>query len=521
MDATETYAHFALENDTGGTYRRWAFISAGGKAFVQYADDTGWYYPQDLINPVKTNTWYVAILRADDINGFSIDMHERDNPSVSGTYTRPMPTGLSWRFHHWIWRNTSYLANYVERKVNGGTTVYVGNLFEKNTTTGEVTKYYYAEGRRIAMRKGTGSPSYLLSDHLGGTVGVVDANGSLKDGYYFAYGGQRNSAANSVTDKLFTGQQLDQTGLYFYGTRFYDPVLGRFLSPDSMVPAPGNPQALNRYAYTLNNPLKYNDPDGHWVHILAGAAAGAAIAYGVQVVGNVHDNGLSVQAFTNVDVRTIGAGAVAGAVGAATLGLGTAAIAGAELTGSAATAATGATLAGSGVAAGQASRAVMGEQLGRPEDMALDAASAVVGGVAGEAVLGRVASAASKAGMRYGPTNPGPLDEIVANSFRSSSYTERVLSKATTMYRVISDDGNPAGSYWTTVKPAGPLQATIDLALDPAFGNSATRVIEARIPAGTTIYEGFAGEISKNTYYLQGGGTQVYIPQVDPAWIVQ
>ncbi|MCL5264647.1 MAG: hypothetical protein M1343_05560 [Chloroflexi bacterium] len=316
VDATETYAHFALENDTGGTYRRWAFISAGGKAFVQYADDTGWYYPQDLINPVKTNTWYVAILRADDINGFKIDVHERDNPSVVGTYTRPMPTGLSWRFHHWIWRNTSYIANYVERKVNGGTTVYVGNLFEKNTSTGEVTKYYYAEGRRIAMRKvGGANPglSYLLSDHLGGTVGVVDANGSLKDGYYFAYGGSRLGGGGMPTDRLFTGQTLDGDGLYQVGSRHYDPAIGRFLQPDPMgqlklndsapflpltvsysdpglaiglgqwnrgqrsLAAPLDPQLLNRYSYSRNNPETYYDPSGHFVWMIAGALIGGGV----------------------------------------------------------------------------------------------------------------------------------------------------------------------------------------------------------------------------------------------------
>jgi hypothetical protein len=43
----------------------------------------------------------------------------------------------------------------------------------------------------------------------------------------------------------------------------YSPALGRFLSPDTIVPAPGDPQSLNRYAYTLNNPLKYTDPTGH------------------------------------------------------------------------------------------------------------------------------------------------------------------------------------------------------------------------------------------------------------------
>jgi hypothetical protein len=48
-----------------------------------------------------------------------------------------------------------------------------------------------------------------------------------------------------------------------YGAQFYDPALGRFVSADSIVPEPGNPQALNRYAYVLNAPTKYVDPSGH------------------------------------------------------------------------------------------------------------------------------------------------------------------------------------------------------------------------------------------------------------------
>ena len=42
-------------------------------------------------------------------------------------------------------------------------------------------------------------------------------------------------------------------------------MVGRFIQPDSIVPQPGNPQSLNRYAYTLNNPVRYADPTGHWV----------------------------------------------------------------------------------------------------------------------------------------------------------------------------------------------------------------------------------------------------------------
>jgi RHS repeat-associated protein len=47
------------------------------------------------------------------------------------------------------------------------------------------------------------------------------------------------------------------------GARNYDPRIGRWLSADSIVPNPSNPQSLNRYSYVLNSPLKYIDPTGH------------------------------------------------------------------------------------------------------------------------------------------------------------------------------------------------------------------------------------------------------------------
>ncbi|MBU1751451.1 MAG: RHS repeat-associated core domain-containing protein, partial [Chloroflexi bacterium] len=53
------------------------------------------------------------------------------------------------------------------------------------------------------------------------------------------------------------------TGLLYYGARYYDPLLGRFVSADTVVPGAGNPQAFNRYSYVLNNPLRYVDPTGH------------------------------------------------------------------------------------------------------------------------------------------------------------------------------------------------------------------------------------------------------------------
>src|SRR6188474_1487363 len=74
----------------------------------------------------------------------------------------------------------------------------------------------------------------------------------------------RLTTGTIFTDKLFTGQrEMAGLGIYHYGARFYSPKLGRFLSPDTIVPGYANPQDLNRFSYVRNNPLKYTDPTGH------------------------------------------------------------------------------------------------------------------------------------------------------------------------------------------------------------------------------------------------------------------
>ncbi|HUV51760.1 MAG TPA: RHS repeat-associated core domain-containing protein [Dehalococcoidia bacterium] len=93
---------------------------------------------------------------------------------------------------------------------------------------------------------------------------VTDSSGA-QYGYtrYYPYGSTRDSGGSLDTDKKFTGQRADASGLYYYGARYYLPAMGRFISADTVVPNPYNPQSLNRYSYCLNNPLRYTDPTGH------------------------------------------------------------------------------------------------------------------------------------------------------------------------------------------------------------------------------------------------------------------
>jgi len=112
---------------------------------------------------------------------------------------------------------------------------------------------------------------YYHTDHLGSSNITTDRNGNVIQQYeYKAYGDKRflqdNAAGHPEYDPTYryTGQAFDDdTGLYYYGARYYDPELGRFTQADTMVPSAAIPQTLNRYAYCGNNPLKYVDPTGH------------------------------------------------------------------------------------------------------------------------------------------------------------------------------------------------------------------------------------------------------------------
>ncbi len=151
------------------------------------------------------------------------------------------------------------------KKVAGGqTTVYVGAHYEKNLTTGVVTKYYYLGSQRVAMRVG-GTLTWIHGDHLGSASLTTNASRAVVgEMRYYPYGETRWTTGTVGTDRRYTGQREEAgLGLYDYNARYYDPALGRFLQADTIVPDAANPQSLNRYSYVYNNPLRYVDPTGH------------------------------------------------------------------------------------------------------------------------------------------------------------------------------------------------------------------------------------------------------------------
>ncbi len=150
--------------------------------------------------------------------------------------------------------NTTFLP-----LVNGGGAVEAAASSQSTT----VTKYYFLGMQRVALQE-DGDFRYVHSDHLGSTAIETDLTGSVTaERRYFAFGGERASSGNLLTENQFTSQKLDGTGLYYYGARYYDPEIGQFISPDTIVPSAGEVFAYNRYMYTFGNPLNYVDPSGN------------------------------------------------------------------------------------------------------------------------------------------------------------------------------------------------------------------------------------------------------------------
>ncbi|MEM3434464.1 MAG: RHS repeat-associated core domain-containing protein [Candidatus Methanomethyliaceae archaeon] len=150
----------------------------------------------------------------------------------------------------------------VKKTIAGTTTTLIGNYYE--LAGGTAKKHYYAGDVRIAVREGD-TLYWLLTDHLGSTAVTTWSGGSRSaEVRYMPFGLERYEYGSQKTDYRFTGQRIeDSLDLYFYNARWYDPVIGRFIQPDTIVPNPGNPQNLNRYSYVLNNPPRYTDPTGH------------------------------------------------------------------------------------------------------------------------------------------------------------------------------------------------------------------------------------------------------------------
>ena len=160
-----------------------------------------------------------------------------------------------------------------------------GRRVKKVDSTGTIIFLYNAGGQLIAEyhsdpvppAAGGGGTSYLTSDHLGSTRVVTKQDGTVKARYdYLPYGeelgagvgarttGMGYSVADSTKQKFTQKERDSESGLDYFGARYYSSAQGRFTSVDPLLESARtkHPQTWNRYVYALNNPLRYVDPTG-------------------------------------------------------------------------------------------------------------------------------------------------------------------------------------------------------------------------------------------------------------------
>ena len=280
-----------------------------------------------------------------------------------------------------------------------------------------------------------------------------------------------------TTPRGYTGHEhLNNLGVIHMNGRLYDPVLGRFLSPDPVVQAPHDTQGFNRYAYVRNNPLRYTDPSGFCYQ-------------------TPPDSKGESQCIEEVFART----AMTISEWSWTQGV------------------------RSGLPQAWDSIADLLDDWKYDDDLGW----LIGGGLAllepgplGEMLL---ASAA------IGPTDGRRLMQFCTvaqprTAFRDCcrelprvARTPRSRMRKWCAYTGCTEGrSGQIGSYWSTTAPTGVLRSRIELALNPRWGNSANQVVAIDVPAGVKMYEGIAASQGG----LVGGGTQVFVPSVNPAWIV-
>ncbi|MGB7922609.1 MAG: RHS repeat-associated core domain-containing protein [Pyrinomonadaceae bacterium] len=194
------------------------------------------------------------------------------------------------------------------------------SLFEKTRRTGGASddvQFIYGPGGLVALQ--TKSKRYsVVRDHLGSVRRVVDETGAVVANFnYTAFGAQISRPGGDQPDIIFyryTSQELDEeTGLYNYKARFYDPLIGRFYSVDPASPV------SSPYVYVRNNPIAFIDPNGEepltafLIAVIISAIVGAVA--GALTYIFTHKGNFNVGKFLLYAVVGLVAGAAGGAAG--------------------------------------------------------------------------------------------------------------------------------------------------------------------------------------------------------------
>lgn len=210
------------------------------------------------------------------------------------------------------------------KSVNGQVTNY---LYDKDKVILELdnnlnVKANNIYGINLAIRKDNNNSLYYMYNGHGDVINIYDAQMKEAASYRYDIFGNAVFEDEKVENNYrYSGYQYDrETNLYYLNARMYDSNLGRFLQRDSYTGSINDPSSLNIYVYCVNNPLIYDDPTGHFLHVIAGAGIGAAVG----IIGNAVFDYLDDGKFNSGLKSYFGAaaeGAISGALAAATGGV--------------------------------------------------------------------------------------------------------------------------------------------------------------------------------------------------------
>lgn len=189
------------------------------------------------------------------------------DPYLSVIYTQPITTTtttneVTYSYDHGMRR--------ISKSSDDATTYYPS--MDYSVTDGVSTIYVSGLTSLVASieNNGTDATTHTIhTDHLGSTSVVTDEDGVMVELLdYNPYGTERSSWGSgdsgvAASQKTYIGEYSDsETNLSYLNARYYDPTIGRFLSQDPWFGDLTNPQSLNKYSYTENNPVKFTDSSG-------------------------------------------------------------------------------------------------------------------------------------------------------------------------------------------------------------------------------------------------------------------
>lgn len=270
-------------------YGRIGSKMADGETVFYEADYHDWDRPHAIRGAEINNSAFPAGIQQFEITYTMFDkvksvLQERDNLEIEYGFDHERISLSQFLYFSSERISKTYVGNceYIEGPDRARTLTYLTGplgVFAVCEQLGDL--YKNEDGGKTYMH-------YLLKDHLGSITTITNESGQIEQELSFdAWGNLRNPytwtgplEGKPMFDRGFTGHEHHYAfGLINMNGRMYDPIMSSFLSVDNYVQSPESSMGFNRYAYCMNNPLKYTDPDGEWAQYVIGGLLGGINGY--------------------------------------------------------------------------------------------------------------------------------------------------------------------------------------------------------------------------------------------------